>query len=151
MFYYGGAIVKGCGGGVVVARRGAAARRQQGKAPAGGRRCLVPGCGKAALRGTGFCRDHRRTGLGAGEQRRLRQRLRDLTISAEVDEARLEAVFLRKARRGDYGELLDGAIRRIFAQSADERGLALALGALRVTLARVLGDERLGPVGRARA
>jgi hypothetical protein len=111
----------------------------------------VPGCGKAAARGTGFCRDHRRTGLGAGEQRRLRKLLRDLTLAADNEERRLEAVFLQRALRGDYGELLDDAIRRVIEEAGRERGLAVELGALRVTLARVLGDRRLGPQGQARA
>ena len=60
----------------------------------------------------------------------------------DAEEGRRAAVeaFRRGVARGEHGELFDGGVRAAMAQAAREAGVAEEIGALRLALARLVGE-----------
>jgi hypothetical protein len=57
------------------------------------------------------------------------------------ERARVREVFRRRVMRGEYGGLFDEPVRRILAEAAEEKGLDVELGALRLMMARLLMED----------
>lgn len=85
-----------------------------------GRRCEEPGCGRFVRSGARWCARH-------GE-----------AVDAEEPE---EAGFRRRPDAASYQELLGETLRAVLTQAAADRSLGDEIGALRVTLARLLVEE----------
>lgn len=124
-------------GGTRLARRPG----QTGRGKVGaGRPCVAMVCTRRARKGTALCPDHGRTAAGRAASAvvgRLAQGAED--AAAWSGEAR--AQLARAVARGKFGRLFDGRLRAEMAEAAAEQGLAAALGALRVALARLLAEE----------
>lgn len=109
----------------------------------GGRRCLVEGCERFVKPGRVVCRDHAATEEGKAAMAALRA-MGDMLTGVEADRERRReraAEFQRRLERGEYRALLDGRLREVMAQAAEERGLVEELGAARLVLARLLVEE----------
>ena len=73
---------------------------------------------------------------------RLTQRATD-AFGAGADGERRRATalaFKRRLGRGDYGRLMDKGVRDVMAQAAAEKAVAEEIGALRLTLARLVAE-----------
>ncbi len=109
----------------------------------GRRRCLVEGCERFVKPGRVVCRDHAGTDEGKAAMAALRAMGDVLTGEDTGTERRREraAEFQRRLARGEYRALLDGRLREVMAQAAEERGLVEELGAARLVLARLQVEE----------
>ncbi|MDQ3692155.1 MAG: hypothetical protein M3464_00810 [Chloroflexota bacterium] len=88
-----------------------------------GRQCGMPGCGRFVRAGETWCGRHQEDG---GEE----------PVGAPAG-----AEFRRRLQAASYRELFGAALVTVLAQAAAERPLADEIGALRVTLARLLVEE----------
>ena len=132
-----------------------------------GWRCVADGCERLVRPGRALCPDHERGAYGgeveAAVGRLARRVSAEFTASAsrpfgkgddesDRERQRRAAVdFGRRLERGDDGGLFEGRLRAVLAQAATERGLAEEIGALRVTLARLLTTEGEDPLRVAHA
>ena len=107
-------------------------------------RCAAAGCGRFVRAGEERCPAHGGTAAplaprvgggtgrrtpGAGEEGRERRR-------------RAAAEFRRRLEDGEYRGLFGQRLGEVLAQAAVDRGLGVEIGALRVTLARLLVEEQ---------
>jgi hypothetical protein len=114
-----------------------------------GRRCLAEGCGRLVRPGKAMCRDHDRT----EEARAVAEEVRKMGVAVvravggqggrgtDVERERAREGFRRGLERGEYRALVDGRVREVFAQAAEDGGLADEVGALRFVLMRLLAEE----------
>ena len=92
-------------------------------------RCATPGCGRFVRAGLAVCRRHGGTTADAAEEPERERR-------AAATEA-----FRARLARGEYRALFEPPLGEVLAQAAAERPLVDEIGALRVTLARLLAEE----------
>lgn len=91
-------------------------------------RCAEPGCGRFVRAGAAICGRH---GAGGGHGDDGQER-----------EGRSGAAeFRRRLAQGEYRGLFPPPLGEVLAQAAAERPLVDEIGALRVTLARLLAEE----------
>lgn len=95
-------------------------RRRGVRRRVAGRRCEQPGCGRFVRAGAAWCARHR-----------------------EVDDeaAAPGSGFRRRLEAASYRELVGEALGVVLTQAAADRSLGDEIGALRVTLARLLVEE----------
>ncbi len=90
-----------------------------------GRRCAMPGCGRFVAAGETWCGRH----------------LAEDAVEDAVSSADEGTGFRRRLEAASYRELLGEALGTVLAEAASERSLVNEIGALRVTLARLLVEE----------
>ena len=93
-------------------------------------RCAAPGCGRFARAGQPYCSRHQ------PDQERS---------DNHPDESGAEnghAAFRSRLATGDYETVIGSALRRVLLEAAAAPNLDEEIGALRVSLARLLQEER---------
>jgi hypothetical protein len=128
-----------------------------GQRRGGWRRCVALRCGRFVQPGQVVCEDHREGVVGRDATAAFRRMAasvaemgRQTDRRADGQKERGAEAFRRRLERGEYRELVEGPVRAVMAQAAEERGLAEGPrgypGALRFALARLLSEEE-GPKG----
>ena len=103
----------------------------------GSGRCEADGCGRFVRAGMRHCRRH----AGAGSDS-------DADADSDADrggwgeEEEASELFRRRLAAGEYRGLYGPELAAVLAEAGAERGLDDEIGALRVTLARLLVEER---------
>lgn len=113
-------------------------------------RCRFPGCSGFASSGSDYCAVHATEGR---RDRAVGRRSTAARLAAEErDRQQAAAVeFERRLEAGEYRTLLGVGLGSALEEAARESGVGHELGALRVTLARVLADRSMDPGRQAQA
>ena len=106
--------------------------------------CALPGCAERAARGSLFCGFHQRSALGeagARELRALNREMERLARIADREDRKLAAAKFRgRVERGDFALLFSRGMRETLAAAGQDLELELELGAIRLSLARVIEE-----------
>jgi hypothetical protein len=106
--------------------------------------CAMPDCESKAVSRSIFCGHHQQTAVGEAGARELRQLTREMERLGRISDKEAKGHAVRKFRSrvesGDFAILFSGKMQETLDRAAEDAGLGLELGALRVALVRALQE-----------